>query len=81
MLTSVYLQPLTSSLWTAVGDLFLFVRQSRTVVALDTALPARVLNRLKDVVRGESKVSTVGTMHRGKPILTRTSRSQESCVV
>ncbi len=43
-------------MWTSVADLFLFVRQSRSVIALDTTVPARILNRLKDVVRGESKV-------------------------
>ncbi|TFK89146.1 hypothetical protein K466DRAFT_545801 [Polyporus arcularius HHB13444] len=51
--------PLVSSMWTSVADLFLFVRQSRSVIALDTTVPARILNRLKDVVRGESKVSRV----------------------
>ena len=48
--------PLASSIWTSVADLFLFVRQSRSVIALDTAVPARILGRLKGVVRGESKV-------------------------
>ena len=48
--------PLTSSIWTSVADLFLFVRQSRSVIALDTVVPARILDRLKSLVRGESKV-------------------------
>ena len=48
--------PLASSIWTSVADLFLFMRQSRSVIALDTAVPARILDRLKGVVRGESKV-------------------------
>ncbi|TBU65728.1 hypothetical protein BD310DRAFT_803111 [Dichomitus squalens] len=45
--------PVASSIWTSVGDLFLFVRQSRSVIALDTAVPARILERLKGVVRGD----------------------------
>ncbi|KAI0748219.1 hypothetical protein C8Q80DRAFT_1104066 [Daedaleopsis nitida] len=49
--------PLASSMWTSVADLFLFVRQSRSVVALDTATMVRILNRLRDVMRGESKAS------------------------
>ncbi|KAI1795782.1 hypothetical protein LXA43DRAFT_1163651 [Ganoderma leucocontextum] len=51
--------PLASNIWTSIADLFLFVRQSRSVIALDTAVPARILDRLKGVVRGESKVLRV----------------------
>ncbi|KAI0324520.1 hypothetical protein GY45DRAFT_1288775 [Cubamyces sp. BRFM 1775] len=51
--------PLASSIWTSVADLFLFLRQSRCVIALDTVIPSRILNRLKDVVRSESKISRV----------------------
>ncbi|KAH9946036.1 uncharacterized protein BXZ73DRAFT_86240 [Epithele typhae] len=59
--------PLASSLWTAVGDLFLFVRQSRAVIALDTALPLRVLNGIKDIVRGESKVARIARSLKDPP--------------
>ncbi|KAI0362213.1 hypothetical protein OH77DRAFT_1416438 [Trametes cingulata] len=51
--------PLASSIWTSVGDLFLFLRQSRSVIALDTVVSTRILNRLKDVVRNESKISRI----------------------
>lgn len=53
------MQPLASSIWTSVGDLFLFLRQSRAVIALDTVVSSRILTRLKDVVRSESKVRGV----------------------
>lgn len=42
-----------------MGDLFLFLRQSRAVIALDTVVSSRILTRLKDVVRSESKVRRV----------------------
>ncbi|PIL24081.1 hypothetical protein GSI_13832 [Ganoderma sinense ZZ0214-1] len=51
--------PLASSVWTSVADLLLFVRQSRSVIALNTAVPGRILDRLKGVIRGESKVLRV----------------------
>ncbi|KAI8998560.1 hypothetical protein BD414DRAFT_519687 [Trametes punicea] len=52
--------PLASSIWTSVADLFLFLRQSRSVIALDTVIPSRMLHRLKDGVRSaESKISRV----------------------
>ncbi|KAI9070388.1 hypothetical protein FKP32DRAFT_1586228 [Trametes sanguinea] len=51
--------PLASSVWTSVADLFLFLRQSRSTIALDTVIPSRILHRLKDVVRSESKIARV----------------------
>lgn len=54
--------PLASSIWTSVADLFLFMRQSRSVIALDMAVPARILDRMKGVVRGESKVRSMRTV-------------------
>ena len=59
--------PLASSIWTSVADLFLFVRQSRSVIALDTSVPARIMERLKSVVRGESKVSRVARSLKDAP--------------
>ncbi|KAI0780831.1 hypothetical protein BD413DRAFT_500442 [Trametes elegans] len=51
--------PLASSIWTSVADLFLFLHQSRSTIALDTVLSSRIVNRLKDVVRSESKIARV----------------------
>ncbi|CDO71214.1 hypothetical protein BN946_scf184863.g9 [Trametes cinnabarina] len=51
--------PLAASIWTSVADLFVFLRQSRSIIALDTVIPSRVLYRLKDVVRSETKIARV----------------------
>ncbi|KAI0831397.1 hypothetical protein BC628DRAFT_1312212 [Trametes gibbosa] len=59
--------PLASSIWTSVGDLFLFLRQSRSPVALDTVVSSRILTRLKDVVRSEAKISRVVRSLRDPP--------------
>ncbi|EMD38403.1 hypothetical protein CERSUDRAFT_113558 [Gelatoporia subvermispora B] len=47
--------PITATVWTSVADLFLFLRQSRSVVAQDRALETRVMSHLKTVVRNEAK--------------------------
>ncbi|KAI0670290.1 hypothetical protein C8Q78DRAFT_114403 [Trametes maxima] len=60
--------PLASSIWTSVGDLFLFLRQSRSVIALDTVVSSRMLNRLKDVVRSEAKISRVVRSLKDPPV-------------
>ena len=48
-------QALSSTVWTSVADLLLFLRQSRSVV-LDAASELVILERLRGVMRGESRV-------------------------
>ncbi|KAH9856975.1 hypothetical protein C2E23DRAFT_892456 [Lenzites betulinus] len=59
--------PLASSIWTSVGDLFLFLRQSRSYVALDTVFSQLILTRLKDVVRSEAKIMRVARSLKESP--------------
>ncbi|OBZ75571.1 hypothetical protein A0H81_04216 [Grifola frondosa] len=53
------LSPLASSVWASVADLFLFIRQSRSVVALNISSQTRIVNRLRTVVRAEAKLTRV----------------------
>ncbi|KZT67735.1 hypothetical protein DAEQUDRAFT_712938 [Daedalea quercina L-15889] len=50
--------PLALTVWTSVADLLLFLRQSRSVV-LDASSELTILERLRGVMRGESKLMRV----------------------
>ncbi|KAG1772712.1 hypothetical protein EDD22DRAFT_947279 [Suillus occidentalis] len=51
------LQPLATTIWASVANLFLFVLQSRSPVGLDTVPCAVILNRLRDSGRRNSALS------------------------
>ncbi|TFY64018.1 hypothetical protein EVJ58_g2900 [Rhodofomes roseus] len=50
--------PIASTLWASIADLLLFLRQSRSVV-LDASSELTILERLRGVMRGESKLMRV----------------------
>lgn len=52
------ISPLASTMWTSVADLILFLRQAR-IIALDVSTENTMINRLRTVVRGESKLLRV----------------------
>lgn len=54
---AVSLQPLATTIWASVANLFLFVLQSRSPVGLDTVPCAVILNRLRDSGRRNSALS------------------------
>jgi len=50
---------LISTISTSVADLFLFLRQSRSIVALETSVLVTTLNRLRSLGRSDAKVTRV----------------------
>ena len=57
MLMNLSVQPLASSSWTSVADLFLFLHQFRCSVSMNVLLQTRVLNELRTVLRTGTKVN------------------------
>ncbi|KAH9951250.1 hypothetical protein B0H21DRAFT_272251 [Amylocystis lapponica] len=53
-----HVAPLASTVWASVADLFLYLRQSRSV-ALEPSTEARILSRLRALIRGGKKLSRV----------------------
>ncbi|EIN07352.1 hypothetical protein PUNSTDRAFT_144852 [Punctularia strigosozonata HHB-11173 SS5] len=54
------ISPATTSAWSTVAELFLFLHQIRSVLALDSSAQATLLNRLRSLGRGEVANNKLG---------------------